>query len=80
MPRRLAVAVALLVFALCLACGMAADNSFNETVARALKAMFATLVVGLIVGAMAQRMLEENLKEMAKKSEISEAKPQPRDR
>jgi uncharacterized membrane-anchored protein YhcB (DUF1043 family) len=49
-------------------------------VARALKAMFATLVVGLVVGAMAQRMLEENLKELAKKSEISEAKPQPRDR
>jgi len=79
-PRRLAVAVALLAFALCLACGMAADNSFNETVARALKAMFATLVVGLIVGAMAQKMLEENLKELAKKSEISEAKTQPSDR
>lgn len=80
MPRRLAVAVALVVFALCLACGMAADNSFNETVSRALKAMFATLVVGLIVGAMAQKMLEENLKDLATKSEISEAKPRPKDR
>ena len=74
MPRRLGVAVAMVVFALCVLCGMAADNSFTETVARALKAMLATLVVGLIVGAMAQKMLDENLKELARKSELSEAK------
>jgi hypothetical protein len=79
-PRRLGVAVAMLVFALCVLCGMAADNSFTETVARALKAMFGTLVVGLIVGAMAQKMLEENLKELARKSEVSEAKTPRRDR
>jgi hypothetical protein len=78
--RRLGVAVAMLVFALCLMAGMAADNSFTVTVSRALEAMFGTLVVGLIVGAMAQKMLEENLKELVRKSEISEAKLQPKDR
>jgi predicted dinucleotide-utilizing enzyme len=76
----MAVAVALIVFALCLVLGLAADNSFTETVSRALKAMFGTLVIGLVVGAMAQKMLEENIKQLAKKSQIQEAKPQTKDR
>jgi NhaP-type Na+/H+ or K+/H+ antiporter len=80
MTRRLAVSIALVVFALCLALGVAAENSFVETVSRALKAMFATLLVGLLVGAMAQKMLEENIRQLAKKSQIQEAKPQPKDR
>ena len=72
--------MSLLVFAICLLCGVAARNSFEEILIRALEAMFATLVVGLIVGAMAQKMLEENLAQIAKKSEISEAKSPAADR
>ena len=80
MPRRLAVAVALLVFAVCLVSGIAADTSFVETVRRALIGMFVTLVVGLVVGAMAQKMLQENVAALEKKSQDSEAKPQAGDR
>lgn len=80
MPRRLAVAVALLVFAVCLVSGMAAENSFAETVRRALIGMFVTIVVGLIVGAMGQKMLEENVAGREKKSQDSETKPQAGDR
>ena len=79
MPLRFPVAMALLVFAVCLVCGMAADNSFAETVRRGLIAMVATLVIGLVVGAMAQKMLEEN-RQLQKKSELSETKPPAKDR
>jgi hypothetical protein len=61
MNKRIAAAMSLVAFALCLAMGIAAENTFATTVSRALGAMLATLVVGLIVGAMAQRMLDENL-------------------
>lgn len=80
MPRKIAAALALLVFAICLLCGVAAHNSFEEVLVRALEAMFATLVVGLIIGAMAQKMIEENIAQIAKKSEVSEAKPTAADR
>jgi hypothetical protein len=76
----MAVSVSLVVFALCLALGLVADNSFTETVSRALKALFGTLLVGLLVGAMAQKMLEENIKQLARKSQIQEAKSQAQDR
>jgi H+/gluconate symporter-like permease len=79
-PRRLAVAVALLVFAVCLVSGMAAENTFAETIRRALVGMFVTLVVGLIVGLMAQKMLEENVASAQKKAQDSETKPQAGDR
>lgn len=80
MPRRLAVAIAFLVFALCLCLGIAAENSFAETISRALKAMVGTLVVGMVIGAMAQKMLEENLKQLAEKTRIQEAKQETKDR
>ena len=80
MPRRLAAALALLVFAVCLVSGMAAGNTFSETVRRGLIAMLVTLVVGLVVGAMAQKMLEENAREVAGKPGILEAKPESKDR
>jgi uncharacterized membrane protein YfcA len=79
-PKKIAAALSLLVFAMCLLCGVAAHNSFSEILVRALEAMFATLVVGSIVGAMAQKMLDENIAQIAKKSEISEAKPKTADR
>ena len=62
MSQRLAATASLIVFAVCLVVGMQAENSFGTTIQRALYAMLGTLVVGLIVGAMAQKMLDENLK------------------
>jgi hypothetical protein len=74
-PRKIAAAMSLLVFGMCLLCGVAAHNSFEEILVRALEAMFATLVIGMIIGAMAQKMLQENIAQIAKKAKLSEAKP-----
>jgi len=61
MPVRLAAILSLIAFSACLVAGcFSADNSFRTTVGRALVAMFGTLVIAWIIGAMAQRMLEEN--------------------
>ena len=62
MTQRIAVALALVVFVVCLLCGASADNPFGTVVTRALLAMLGTLVIGLVLGAMGQRMLDENLK------------------
>lgn len=72
--------MALIVFAVCLAMGMQAENTFETTVTRALEAMAVTLGIGLVVGAMAQRMLEENAAGPPKNPEIPEAKPDGKDR
>ena len=53
--------MSLVVFALCVAIGAGAGNPFGTVVLRALLAMLATLVIGLALGAMAQRMLDENV-------------------
>jgi Na+/H+-dicarboxylate symporter len=67
MPQRLAAAISLVVFAMCvLIGGFQADNTFGTTVSRALVAMIATFIIALVVGYMAQCMLEENLKQQAK--------------
>ena len=78
MTKRLAAAMAFLAFAGCLISGMRAENTFETTVVRALEAMIVTLVIGLIVGSMAQKMLDENA-DSAKKSEM-EAKVTKEDR
>jgi hypothetical protein len=78
MTKRLAAAMALLAFAGCLVSGMRAENTFETTVVRALEAMMVTLVIGMIVGSMAQKMLDENA-DSAKKSE-NEAKLTKEDR
>jgi signal transduction histidine kinase len=62
MPRRIAACLALLVFATCLAAGIAADNTFATTVCRALLAMAVTFVIGLVLGVMGQRMIDEDLR------------------
>lgn len=80
MPRRLAVVIALVVFAVCILSGMLAENTFAETLRRALIGMFGTLVIGLVVGAMAQKMLEENASQLEKKPEDSETKIEPKGR
>jgi hypothetical protein len=60
--QRIAAVLALLAFAVCLVIGgLQTGNSFGTTVTRALGAMVVTLVIGLLIGAMAQRMLDENL-------------------
>ena len=70
MPQRLAAILALLVFSVCLVIGgLETGNTFTTTVARALGAMAGTFVVGLLLGSMGQKMLDENLKPMLKDSE-----------
>jgi uncharacterized membrane protein len=73
MSKRIAAAMSILSFAICLVIGaFQADNTFTTAVERALVAMMATLIVGLIVGAMAQKMLDENLKSHEEKLDKSE--------
>jgi uncharacterized membrane protein len=79
MARRIAASMALVAFAVCLVMGMRAGNTFSTIVANALIAMVATFVVGLVVGAMAQKMVDENLA-AGKDSGESKAKPGPGDR
>jgi NhaP-type Na+/H+ or K+/H+ antiporter len=62
MANRLAGCCALIVFAFCLVLGLNAHNTFSTTVGRALVAMGGTFVVGLLIGWIAQKMLDENLK------------------
>ena len=85
MPRRVAAIMALVAFAVCILVGLQAENPFATIVSRALVAMAVTFVVGLVVGTMAQKMVDENVAAGAaggasKNSENSEAKPQPADR
>jgi len=62
MAQRIAGVLSLIAFAVCLAVGMLqAENGFGTTVTRALVAMAGTLFIGLVIGAMAQRMIDENI-------------------
>lgn len=67
MPQRLAGTFGLVAFAVCIVLGLRAGNEFASVLGRAIGALFACLVVGLIVGTMWQKMLEENLKAEAEK-------------
>lgn len=81
MPHRLAASLALLVFAACLFVGgVYAGNPFSTTVLRALLAMGGTYVIGLIVGVMGQKMIEENVKAAEKKLLDSRTEAGSRDR
>lgn len=73
MATRIAAVTALLAFVICLLAGGAADNTFTTTVGRALLAMMVTLVIGLVVGGMARKMLDENLKSQEEKLKNSSA-------
>ena len=67
MPQKLASTLALLAFAACLVVGgVHAGNPFSTTIQRALLAMAGTYVIGLIIGSMAQKMIEENVKAVQK--------------
>jgi hypothetical protein len=81
MPQRLAAVMALLAFAVCLvAGGISAGNPFTTTVERALQAMAITFAVALVIGFMAQKMVEENVKRGKEKLPELEAKPKGSDR
>ena len=72
MARRIAAALSMIAFAICLIIGaFEANNSFATTVQRALAAMVVTLVVGLVIGAMAQKMLDENIANLKMQEEKS---------
>ena len=77
----MACSLALLVFAVCLIIGgLKADNTFATTVVRAVTAMLVTLVIGLVLGAMARKMLEENLKSEEEKLKKGSARSSQSDR
>jgi NhaP-type Na+/H+ or K+/H+ antiporter len=80
MTQRIAAALALIVFAVCLGVGAAAGNPLVTVMGRAMLAMIGTLVIGLFVGAMARRMLEENLKPEEEKIKNDSAKEPPTSR
>ena len=75
MARRMAAALALVVFAVCVIAGLGAGNSFETVLGKALLAMAGALAVGLVVGGMAQKMLDENLAAEAAKPAPDAAKP-----
>jgi K+-sensing histidine kinase KdpD len=78
MTKRISASLAIIVFAICLLIGgFEANNTFTTSVQRALVAMMATLFVGLIIGAMAQKMLDENLKSQEKKLQSAPAENKP---
>jgi hypothetical protein len=75
MVRRLAGCLALLTFAVCIAAVLNAVNTAATILSNALAAMGVTFVVGLAVGAMAQKMLDENVAAAAaRKAEPATAK------
>ena len=83
MVRRLAATMALVAFTLCIVAGWQAENPFSTIVTKALFALVVTFVVGLVVGTMAQKMLDENMAaagRAASKSGNPEAKTEPGDR
>jgi putative Mn2+ efflux pump MntP len=79
MPQRVAAILALIAFAMCMVIGgLQADNPFTTTVVRSLVAMAGTFLVGLILGAMGQKMLRESLSQ--KKMPDLQVKPEGHDR
>ncbi len=79
MANRFAAVAALIVFALCLVLGISADNTFATTVSRALIALAGTFIISLLLGAAAQKMLDENIKSEEEKLKKQSSTP-PEDR
>jgi hypothetical protein len=68
MANRIACVLALIAFVMTLLIGcFEAGNGFGMVVLRALAAMLGTLVVGFIVGVMAEKMMAEHLSGQEKK-------------
>jgi hypothetical protein len=71
MPQKVAAILAMLAFAMCMVIGgLEADNPFTTTVSRSLIAMAGTFVIGLILGAMGQKMLAENITSQKKVKDL----------
>jgi hypothetical protein len=66
MVRRIAASMALVAFFVCILAGMQAENPFTTVVGKALVAMLVTFAVGLVLGTMAQKMIDENMAAAAK--------------
>jgi hypothetical protein len=75
MVRRLAASMSLVAFFVCIVTGLQAQNPFSTVVTKALIAMAATFVVGLVLGAMAQKMLDENMDAAAVAAQKNSADP-----
>jgi hypothetical protein len=69
----MAAAMALLAFAVCLVAGLVAGNDAATVLLHALEGMGVTLAVGLVVGFMARRMIEENVSALRAKQQASDA-------
>jgi NhaP-type Na+/H+ or K+/H+ antiporter len=68
MANRIACSLALIAFAMALLIGcFEADNTFGTIVLRAIGAMFGMLVVGFVIGIMAEKMMNEHLAAEEKK-------------
>jgi len=67
MAKRMAGVLSIVVFAFCLLLGLRAGNPFDTIVSRALVGMAGTYVVGLILGAVGQRMVDENMRDEERK-------------
>ena len=67
MAKRMAGVLSIVVFAFCLLLGLRAGNPFSTIVSRALVGMAGTYVVGLVLGAAAQRMVDENVRDEERK-------------
>lgn len=67
MAKRMAGVLSVVVFAFCLLLGLRAGNPFSTIVSRALVGMAGTYVVGLVLGAVAQRMVDENMRDEERK-------------
>ena len=66
-----------LTVAICLIAGLESGNSMSTILSRALVAMLGTLVISLIVGTMAEKMVQENVARREK--ELRQAGDMPAD-
>jgi putative Mn2+ efflux pump MntP len=80
MTKRLSAVMSLIVFAFCLVVGMRAGNPFSSTVGRAVVALFATLLLGMVIGTMGEKMLDENLRSREEKLKNSARNSEATDR
>ncbi|MGH7178272.1 MAG: hypothetical protein ACREJC_12905 [Tepidisphaeraceae bacterium] len=81
MSQRIGAILSLIAFAMCLLVGVfEADNPMSTVLLRALAALVVMYFVGVIVGVMAQKMLEEKLRDESGKLKDSEAEASAADR
>jgi putative Mn2+ efflux pump MntP len=80
MTKRLSAVMSLIVFAFCLVVGMRTGNPFSSTVGRAVIALFATLLLGMVIGTMGEKMLDENLRSREEKLKNSARNSEATDR